>query len=94
MARFVDPLRSRENIDQLVELWKERCLLGVGSLLFDGRAVWSLANLQDFRDRFTGSAAIYGTGENFEDKLEKQLADASDDVRLLAAELLLVGGGC
>ncbi|MGV1048180.1 MAG: AAA family ATPase [Solirubrobacterales bacterium] len=90
MARFVDPPRSRENIDQLVELWKERCLLGDGSLLFDGRAVWSLANLQDFRDRFTGSAAIYGTGENFEEKLEKQLADASDDVRLLAAELLVV----
>lgn len=90
MARFVDPPRSRENIDQLVELWKERCLLGDGSLLFDRRAVWSLANLQDFRDRFTGSAAIYGTGENFEEKLKKQLADASDDVRLLAAELLVV----
>jgi 5-methylcytosine-specific restriction protein B len=90
VARFVDPPRSRENIDRLVELWKERCLLGDGSLLFDGRAVWSLSNLQDFRDRFTGSAAIYGTGENFEEKLEKQLADASDDVRLLAAELLVV----
>lgn len=90
MARFVDPPRSRENIDQLVELWKERCLLGDGSLLFDGRAVWSLSHLQDFRGRFTGSAAIYGTGENFEEKLEKQLADASEDVRLLAAELLVV----
>lgn len=90
MARFVNPPRSRENIDRLVELWKERCLLGDGSLLFDDRAVWSLANLQNFRDRFTGPAAIYGTGETFEEKLEKQLADASDDVRLLAAELLTV----
>jgi len=90
MARFVDPPRSRENIDQLVELWKERCILDDGSLLFENRPIWSLANLQDFRDRFTGSAAIYGTGENFEEKLEKQLADASDDVRLLAAELLVV----
>lgn len=90
MARFVNPPRSRENIDRLVELWKERCLLGDGSLLFDDRTVWSLPNLQDFRDRFTGSAAIYGTGETFEEKLEKQLADAPDDVRLLAAELLVV----
>lgn len=90
MARFVDPPRSRENIDRLVELWKERCLLGDGSLLFDDRAVWSLPNLQDFRDRFTGPAAIYGTGETFEEKLAKQLADASADVRLLAAELLVV----
>jgi 5-methylcytosine-specific restriction protein B len=90
VARFVNPPRSRENIDRLVELWKERCLLGDGSLLFDDGAVWSLANLQDFRDRFTGPAAIYGTGETFEEKLAKQLADASDDVRLLAAELLVV----
>ena len=90
MARFVDPPRSRENIDQLVELWKERCLLGDGSLLFGDRGVWSLVNLQDFQNRFTGPAAIYGTGENFEEKLAKQLADASDDVRLLAAELLAV----
>lgn len=90
MARFVNPPRSRENVDRLVELWKERCLLGDGSLLFDERAVWSLANLQDFRDRFTGPAAIYGTGENFEEKLAKQLADATDDVRLLVAELLVV----
>jgi 5-methylcytosine-specific restriction enzyme B len=90
MARFVDPSRSRENIDRLVEQWKERCLLGDGSLLFEHRVVWSPANLQDFRDRFTGPAAIYGTGESFEEKLAKQLADASDDVRLLAAELLVV----
>jgi 5-methylcytosine-specific restriction enzyme B len=89
MARFVDPGRSRERIDQVVDLWKERCLLGDGSLLFEDRAVWSLSNLQDFRQRFLAEA-IYGTGENFEEKLEKQLADASDDVRLLAAELLIV----
>ena len=89
MARFVDPGRSRESIDQVVELWKQRCLLGDGSLLFDDRSVWSLANLQDFRQRFLAEA-IYGTGQNFEEKLEKQLADASDDVRLLAAELLVV----
>lgn len=90
MARFVDPGRSRESIDRVVELWKERCLLADGSLLFDDRTAWSLMNLQDFQGRFTGDAAIYGTGENFEEKLEKQLADASDDIRLLAAELLIV----
>lgn len=64
-------------------------MLADGSLLFDDRAVWSHANLQDFRERFL-TGAIYGTGENFEEKLEKQLADASGDVRLLAAELLVV----
>lgn len=89
MARFVDPGRSRESIDSAVGLWKERCLLVDGSLLFEDRAVWSLANLQDFRQRFLAEA-IYGTGENFEEKLEKQLEDASADVRWLAAELLIV----
>lgn len=90
MARFVNPPRSRENIDRLVELWKGRCLLGDGSLLFEDRAIWSQSHLLDFQRRFTGEAAIYGTGETFEEKLEKQLADASDDVRLLVAELLII----
>lgn len=89
MARFVDPGRSRESIDSVVGLWEERCLLADGSLLFEDRAVWSLANLQDFRQRFLAEA-IYGTGENFEEKLEKQLEDASSDLRWLAAELLIV----
>jgi 5-methylcytosine-specific restriction enzyme B len=89
VARFVDPGRSRDNIDKVVELWKERCLLNDGSLLFVDRAVWSLANLQEFRERFL-AGAIYGTDENFEEKLEKQLQDASPDLRWLAAELLIV----
>lgn len=45
MARFVDPDGSRTRIDELVELWKERCLLQDGSLLFDDRAIWTAANL-------------------------------------------------
>ncbi|MFN8162429.1 MAG: AAA family ATPase [Solirubrobacterales bacterium] len=89
MARFVDPGRSRENIDRVVDLWKERCLQKDGSLVFDDRRVWSLSNLQDFRERFL-KGAIYGTGENFEEKLEQQLEDASPDVRWLAAELLII----
>ncbi|HST69125.1 MAG TPA: AAA family ATPase [Solirubrobacterales bacterium] len=89
MARFADPGRSREKIDQVVELWKERCLLGDGSLLYEDRSVWSLTHLQDFRERFLGGA-IYGTDEDFEEKLDKQLDDAPAEVRLLAAELLVV----
>jgi len=89
VARFADPGRSREKIDQVVELWKERCLLGDGSLLYEDRSVWSLTHLQDFRERFLGGA-IYGTDEDFEEKLDKQLDDAPAEVRLLAAELLVV----
>ena len=90
MAHFADPGRSRKKIDQVVELWKERCLLGDGSLFYEDQSVWSVDHLQDFRARFLGDGAIYGTGENFEEKLDKQLADASAEVRVLAAELLVV----
>lgn len=89
MARFVDPGRSREKIDAAVALWRERCLLGDGSLLFEDQTIWSLANLQDFRERFL-AGAILGTEENFEEKLERQLEDASAEVRWLVAELLIV----
>jgi 5-methylcytosine-specific restriction protein B len=89
LARFVDPGRTREKIDQVVDLWKERCLLEDGSLLFESRGVWTLANLREFLDRFL-TGAIEGTGQDFEEKLAIQLDDASADIRWLAAELLLV----
>jgi hypothetical protein len=89
VARFVDPGRSSENIDEVVALWKERCLLGDGSLLLEDRAVWSLSHIRDLRERFL-TGAIYGAEENFEQKLEQQLDDASADVRWLVAELLVV----
>ena len=82
MARFVDPPRSRANIDRLVELWKERCLRDASSLLFEEDPVWSFANLQDFRDRFTGSAATYGTDENFEDESAMQIAPSESQTRV------------
>lgn len=44
MARFIDPGCSRTKIDALVELWKERCLVGSGALL------WSAPGLVDTVD--------------------------------------------
>jgi 5-methylcytosine-specific restriction protein B len=90
MARFVDPPRSRAKIDELIPVWEETCLIGDGSILFGQRPIWTTTNLIDFRGRFLGQAAIYGTKQNFEEKLAEQLADAGDDVRILAAELLAV----
>lgn len=90
MARFVDPGRSREHIDQVVAAWVENCLLADGSLLFGPeRPIWSLAHVVDFRERFL-TRAIFGTDQNFEEKLAEQLEDADPDVRWLAAELLAV----
>lgn len=90
MARFVDPGRSREMIDQVVATWVESCLLADGSLFFGpGRPAWSLKYVVDFRDRFF-TRAIFGTEQNFEEKLTEQLEGADPEVRWLAAEVLAV----
>jgi 5-methylcytosine-specific restriction enzyme B len=87
MASDFDPDRAR--LDALVDIWKERCLLESGSLLFDDRTIWTVSNLEDFRQRFLGNPLL-GTGENFEQKLAKQLETASEDVRWLVCELLAI----
>lgn len=89
MARFVDPDGNRSQIDELVELWKQRCLLADGSLLLDDRAIWTAGHLQDFRDRFLGNL-LHGTEQDFEEKLSAQLETADLDVRWLACELVAV----
>lgn len=89
MARFADPGSSRTKIDALVEIWKERCLVHSGSLLFDDRSVWTTEHLEDFRQRFLENP-LFGTEENFGQKLATQLETASEDVRWLVCELLAV----
>jgi 5-methylcytosine-specific restriction protein B len=74
-------------IDALVEVWKERCLLESGSLLFDDRSIWTTGNLADFHQRFLENPLV-GTEENFGQKLATQLETASEDVRWLVCELL------
>ena len=80
---------GRAKIDALVDVWKRDCLVESGSLLFDDRAIWTVSNLEDFRRRFLDNPLL-GTGENFEQKLTKQLETASADVRWLVCEVLSV----
>ncbi len=83
---------SREKIDETVERWKRESLLAEGSLIFvDRSGVWSEAAVRDLYARFNenqleGSAA----GGTFSSKWRRQLDGALADVRLLAAEILLV----
>ena len=90
MALFTE--RARERIDETVERWKTRCLLGDESLIFDGRGgVWSEANVVDLRQRFNDNQlAGSAGGGTFQSKWAVQLTGATEEVRLLAAELLLV----
>src|SRR4051794_6010840 len=90
MARFTE--HKRENIDATVERWKEQCLLGDGSLVFEDRSdVWSDANVAELVRRFNENQ-LEGDAEGgtFATKWAAQLEHASEDVLLLAAEVLLV----
>lgn len=89
MARFVDTDSSRHQIDGVVDLWKEQCLVESGSLLFDDRQLWTSGNLEDFRKRFLDNP-LYGTEEDFGQKLATQLETATEDVRWLVVELVAV----
>ena len=90
MAKYSEG--DRDLIDNTVELWKSDCLLDDQSLIFENEAAtWSHENVDELYRRFNenqleGSAA----GGIFLTKWGEQLRDASRDVRLLAAELLLV----
>lgn len=90
MARYSE--RNRSLIDETVERWKDRCLLGTGSLIFDERdAVWSQDNVEELYVRFN-ERQLEGkqAGGTFESKWREQLKDASDDLRVLGAEMVLV----
>src|ERR1035441_8398333 len=87
MARDYDVGRAK--IDALVDAWRKDCLIGSGSLLFDDRAIWTIPHLEDFRQRFLDNP-LFGTEENFGQKLTTQLETASEDVRWLVCELIAV----
>jgi 5-methylcytosine-specific restriction protein B len=90
MARYTE--HDRQDIDATIGLWKERCLLADRSLVFEDRdGVWTLENVGDLYARFIENPYEGAEGGGtFFSKWEHQLDGASDSVRLLGAELLLV----
>ena len=85
MARYADG--SRELIDQTVDLWRTRCLLANGSLLFPDRDnVWTGERADDLYGRFVDTP-VEG---DFEVRWREQLEGASESLRLFAAETLLI----
>jgi 5-methylcytosine-specific restriction enzyme B len=87
MARYSESDRSL--VDQTAEDWAERCLVNDASLLFPDRpSVWTEAAADEIHARFIQGGLT--DKRTFMEKWAAQLADATDDVRLFAAELLLV----
>ena len=82
---------NREGADRVyavARMFREQGLERVGSMLTPGRAVWTSDALDELHERFTLKPDT--SGASFQDKLERQLAGASDDAVQLMAELLIV----
>ena len=90
MARFTE--KDRRLIDETVERWKAHCLLADDSLTFEDRpGTWSLDAINELY-RLINENQLEGkvAGGSFVTKWDEQLKGASDAIRLLAAEVLLV----
>lgn len=82
---------TRGEIDKAVAVWKERCLLGDGSLLFPGSSVWTKAAVDHLYERYVADPKEdKGDKRSFDEKLEEQLAGADPEVIRLMAEMILV----
>jgi 5-methylcytosine-specific restriction protein B len=90
MARYTEG--SRGKIDEAVDAWKRGCLLDDKSLTLDGHeSAWSAESIGELYKRFNENQLLGSeAGGKFLSKWAQQLDGASDEVRLLAAELLLV----
>lgn len=84
---------DRQHIDNLCVRWREGSLLGDASLLHPDEfpSCWSERELSELNQKFWGNLFEGDAGGgSFESKWELQLKDAAVEVRLLAAECLLV----
>ncbi len=91
MGRFKGDV-SRQVIDETVELWRTKCLIADGSLTqSEETAIWTSGIAADLATRFTDNPIVGSDGGGtFASKFEVQLEEASPELRLFAAELLLV----
>ena len=83
MSRFA----GAERILKAAEVWKERCLLGQGSL-FTERNLWTRERLEELKKLFVDNPLE--DERPFIEKLEKQLGPGTPDAKLLWAEMTWV----
>jgi len=89
MARFNhDDGRDTTATYQAAEIFRDRCLMVDGSLLFDDSPVWTLANLDRLHEKFVDSPDE--SDRSFEEKFKDQIKDEGPQVIRLAAEVLAI----
>ncbi len=86
MSRY-NPDEQVEPVFDVAEQWKVKCLLGGGSLFAD-RDLWVLENINELITHFVNNPDT--GGNKFWEKLENQLQPASENAKLLAAEILYI----
>ena len=77
-----------EPIVEVVQRWKETCLLGDGSMLSPGRRLWTLDQLAELEGDFVKNPLV--GRERFLDKLHQQIGGSSPWAIQTAAEMLWV----
>ncbi|WP_144759715.1 AAA family ATPase [Curtobacterium sp. 9128] len=85
-TEIVAPNRQAEVIRATALIFSERGLRDLDSVFAPGRAVWRRGVVAELRERFIGKPDVLGAG--FLDKIAVQFDGASDDAKLLMAELL------
>ncbi|MBY6035066.1 hypothetical protein KUV80_00270 [Fictibacillus nanhaiensis] len=80
---------DRVTIYDAAEKWKNECLLNDKSLIWEGESVWTQTNINRFRSIFVESPDD-AVGDNFDNKLKKQLENEAEGVYKLAIELMFI----
>lgn len=86
MARYSE--RDASTTYRAADLFRERCLRGDGSLLFEGASLWTSANLDKLHEVFV--AAPDEGDRSFIDKFRDQVKPNGQPLVRLAAEVLAV----
>lgn len=87
MSRF-NPHHDAEPVFAAAAQWRDRCLIGDGSILFPGAELWTASTIAEVRSGFSDGREE--GADSFLVKLGRQLTGASDAARELAAELLWI----
>ncbi|MEK4924862.1 MoxR family ATPase [Cytobacillus sp. FSL R5-0569] len=86
---FYDKVGDREKVYAAADMWREKCVINDGSLLFDDTSVWTLENLQVLKKRFNDNPQ-YENKTTFDKKFELQLKGSTDAIYQLAMEVIYV----
>src|SRR5437762_13066377 len=87
MARYSE--HDRAAIDEVVDRWRENCLIHDGSLLYPAEHIWTSETVEELYNHFNLDPQE-DPERTFEQKFEAQLADASQAANRLAAETVAV----